>query len=177
MNADGSNIHPLVTSPRPTDADLEYASNAYSADGRRIFYQSWTQGGVQPDGCCQLWVMDADGSNQHQFPGSRLVNSWEGVAAVSPDGQWVAFWRVINERPTQRISVVRADGSGFVIQTGPELNGLASWGWAPDSSKILMAPQDDVDPARQYILDPSGGPWTESAWETRAAPDWQRMAP
>jgi len=118
--------------------------------------------------------MNADGSNQHRFV-SDLDRAWEG--AVSPDGQRIAFWRVFNERPTQRISVVRADGTGPVAQTGPELNGLASWVWAPDSSKILMVPGDSVDIGRHHLLDPDGGPWTTTAWQARTEPDWQRLAP
>ncbi len=174
MNADGTNIRTLITSPRPGNSDLEYIGATYSADGTRIFYQSWTPAGYQgEEGCCQLWVMDANGSNPHQFV-HDAVNAWEGLPAVSPDGQWVAFWRVVD---TTRVAVVRADGSGPVTQIGPNLTGTASWTWAPDSSKILMVPSDPAESPRQYLLDPAGGPWTTAAWQATSNPDWQRLAP
>jgi Tol biopolymer transport system component len=172
MNTEGTNIRALITSPRASNEDLEYGGATYSADGTRIFYQSWTPAGYQPEGCCQLWVMDADGSNPHQFV-NDAVNAWEGQAAVSPDGQWVAFWRVVD---TTRVAVVRADGSGPVTQIGPNLTETASWTWAPDSSKILMVPSA-ADSPDQYLLDPAGGPWTLTKWTATSNPDWQRLAP
>jgi len=171
MDADGTNIRPLLLSSLDPSLDMDLNSATYAADGSRIFFQRWTPDSIQ------LWVMNADGSNPHRFV-SDLVAGWEGLAAASPDGRWVAFWRVIEDgRQTQRVSVVRADGSGPVIQTGPELKGNASWGWAPDSSKILMLARDDVDGAHQYLLDPAGGPWTATGWQSVTHPDWQRLAP
>ena len=172
MNADGSNIRTVIASSKPDTLDLRGAT--YSPDGKRIFYQSWTPAGIEPQGCCQLWVMDADGSNAHQFPDDRKTNAWEGVPAVSPDGRWVAFWRVTD---TRHASVVRADGTGPVTPVGPELSGLVTYTWSPDSSKLLIAPAEDIDVARQYIADPVTGQWTTSEWATRTSPDWQRQAP
>jgi len=171
MDASGANIHPIRTSTTSGN-DLDLGNPVYSSDGRRIFFQSAVQ--VSPDnGCCQLWVMDADGSNAHQFPDDQLVNAWDGLPAVSPDGQWVAFWRVTENG--QHASVVRADGSGPVTQVGPVLNGGVNFWWSPDSTKLVITPQDDVDVARQYIADPLGGRWTTIEWNTRAL-DQQRLA-
>lgn len=173
MDADGTNIRPLITTSRPPDNPLDFGGATYSADGTRIFYQSWTPPGFQPEGCCNLWVMDADGSNPHVFV-NDAANRWEGQAAVSPDGQWVAFWRVVD---TSQVSIIRADGSGPVTKIGPNLTGTAVWGWAPDSSKILMVTSDAADSPGQYLLDPAGGPWTRTAWQATSNPDWQRLAP
>ena len=104
-------------------------------------------------------------ANPHQFPDDRVINAWEGVPSVSPDGQWVAFWRVAGTG--QHASVVRADGTGPVIRTGPMFNGAVNWFWSPDSTKLIIIPQDDVDVARQYMLDPATGKWTTSEWATR----------
>jgi len=170
MNADGSNIHPLVMSPNPLDVDETFNRATYSADGTRIFYQHG-----EPDGCCELWVMDADGSNQHRFLSVAANNNWEGVPVVSPDGRWVAFWQNVNDRPTQQISIMRADGTGAVIKTGPPLSGPASYVWAPDSSGLLMVANGSDGMA--YLLDPAGGDWTSLGWTPGDVPDWQRLAP
>ena len=143
------------SSPRPAeDNDLDLAGAVYSADGTRIFFQKAVQ--VNPDnGCCQLWVMDADGSSAHRFV-SDDDNTWEGMPWVSPDGQWVAFWRVLGG--TGRVAIVRADGTGPIIQTGPNLTGVVDWNWAPDSSKIVMLPREAADGAPHvFPLHPAGG--------------------
>src|SRR4029450_6597658 len=104
--------------------------------GNHILYQRGVTATADHEGgCCELWIMNADGTDQHRFdplaePGQAGVpgTSWSGEAVVSPDGQWIAYWHVFNDRPTQRVSIVRADGNGPGIQGGPELNGTASWG-------------------------------------------------
>lgn len=173
VDADGTHIRPLITTERAPDNPLDFGSATYSADGTRIFYQAAIQ--TTPDnGCCSLWVMDADGGNQHRFATDVPASSvWEGEAEVSPDGQRIAFWRV---GTTSHISVVRADGTGPVIETGPKLPGTAHWVWSPDSSTILMYPNDATN-APAYLLDPEGGPWTTVPWRSDADLDWQRTAP
>ena len=76
------------------------------------------------------------------------------------------------------ISVANADGTGEVIQTGPELTGTAHWLWAPDSSKILMFPNDVPNDSSHsaYLLDPDGGPYTKVPWRSDMDLDWQRVA-
>ena len=171
MATDGTNIRPLITTAE--DNDLDLANAVYSVDGTRIFFQKAVQ--VTPDnGCCQLWVMNADGSNAHRFV-SDADAAWEGVPSVSQDGRWVAFWRALGGTGT--IAVVRADGTGPVIQTRPVLRGLAGWNWAPDSSTIVMRPDDAADGAPSiYLLDPAGGRETTTALQTNNLPDWQRLA-
>ena len=117
MNADGTNRQTLVAPMSQADVDQDLNGATYSADGSRIFYQRWTPGSIQ------LWVMNADGTDPHEFfPESG--QGWDGLAAPSPDGRWIAYWHVIQDgRSTQRLTVVRADGTGPIIETGPELTG------------------------------------------------------
>ena len=77
--------------------------------------------------------------------------------------------------PAHGVAVVRADGTGPVIDTGPPLSGTARWVWAPDSSKILMVPNDEGT-VKAYLLDPNGGPWTMVPSESDLNIDWQRVA-
>jgi hypothetical protein len=81
----------------------------------------------------------------------------------------------IRDATPQRISVVSADGTGPVIQTGPALNGTVHRAWSPDSTKILMIPDDGSTSA--LLLDPAGGPWTTVPWRSDLDLDWQRLAP
>ena len=174
MNLDGTNKRTIEEPTVPLDLDQHLNYLAYTADGARILYQSAVPV-EHPDGCCQLWVMNADGSDRHRFvhdPGA----GWEGEAVVSPDGRWVAFNSVIDGRSTQRVAVVRADGTGPVIRTGPELTSIAHWVWSPDSTKILMMP-DEGGTGSGYLLDPFGGPATSLPWKSDLDIDWQRTAP
>ena len=177
MDADGSNVRQLIA---PADlGDLHLNSLAYSTDGRRIFYQrAYTAEEAAAtafpnDRCCKLWVMNADGSGTHEFAGSP-GQAWNGLAEPSPDGRWIAFWHVTD---VAHIAVMNADGTGAPIDTGPVFQGNAAFRWSPNSTKILMVPQDQADVPRHYLLDPAGGPWTTTAWEAPAVPDWQRLAP
>jgi Tol biopolymer transport system component len=167
MDVDGASARQIIAPTVPAEMDLSFGGAAYSADGSRIFYQH-----ADADGCCRLWVVNADGSNDHEF--LPLGPGWDGEAVPSPDGQWIAYWHNPNDGPAHGITVVRADGTGPTIDTGPTNGG--HWIWAPDSSKILMF-QNDVDSANAWLLDPTGGPYTTVPWGSNGDLDWQRLAP
>ena len=174
MNADGTNLRTLIAPTIPADVTLGLRGAVYSADGSRIFFQQADPTSPVQHYCCRLWVMNADGTDAHEFvpPGTE---SWDGEAVVSPDGSRIAYWHNPNNGPPHGVSVVRADGTGPVIETGPKLSDTAHWIWAPDSSKILMYP-DDGSSASAYLLDPAGGPWETVPWTSDADLDWQRVA-
>ncbi len=169
MDPDGSNPRTLAEPTVPVGIDLSFAGASYSADGSRIFYQHGDDGG-----CCRLWVMNADGTNDHEFLPRGAA--WDGEAVPSPDGKWIAYWHNGNDLSEHGVSVVRADGTGPVVDTGPTLHGTAHWVWAPDSSKILMF-SGDGGPATAYLLDPRGAPATTVPWGSDGDLDWQRTAP
>jgi Tol biopolymer transport system component len=165
MDADGTNVRTIVEATVPGQVDMSFSGATYSADGSQIFYERGDE-----SGCCRLWVVDADGTDAHEF--LPRGEAWDGQAVVSPDGTRIAYWHVTD---TGHITVVRADGTGPVIETGPRLSDTAHWVWSPDSSKILMFP-NDVTTGKAYLLDPAGGPWTTVAWESIGDIDWQRKA-
>ena len=69
--------------------------------------------------CCDLWVMNADGNDQHQFiPNDGTA--WNGSPVVSPDGSKIAFWN-------GSIAVARADGTGAFTKTGPRSRTRRRW--------------------------------------------------
>ena len=176
MDADGTNVRTLLKSKFGPEMGLDLSGATYSADGSQIFYALAGTAPNADDGCCRLWVMNADGTNPHEFvpPTGR---AWDGAALVSPDGTKVAYWHNANDGPAHGISVVGADGKGPVIDTGPKVT-AAHYVWSPDSSKILMYPDDNSDlSGYAYLLDPDGGPWTKVPWRSDADLDWQRLAP
>jgi Tol biopolymer transport system component len=109
VNADGSDVHALQKPSVPAAMDLHAQSMVYSPDGSRLYYQSYNGPGArQSDGCCQLWVMNADGSNPHPVEENRAA--WSGNPSVSPDGRWVSYWYVFGYQP-HHLKVAPADGS------------------------------------------------------------------
>ena len=169
MDADSKDVRTIVKPTVPAEMDLSFLGAAYSPDGSRIFYQHG-----DATGCCRLWVVNADGTDDHEY--RDLGPAWDGQAVVSPDGTRIAYWHNANDGPRHGVFVARTDGAGPVIETGPKLASTAHWVWAPDSSRILMYPDDDSSP-NAYLLDPNGGPYTTVPWRSDADIDWQRIAP
>lgn len=165
MDADGSNVRALAETV-PAEVDMTFAHATYSADGDRILYNRGDE-----TSCCRLWVANADGSDPHEF--LPRGEAWDGVPVPSPDGAWIAYWHVTDGGV---ISVVRADGTGPVVDLGRDVPGDEGWIWSPDSSKIL-AFSNAADVAKAYLLDPAGGPATTVAWRSTGDLDWQRLAP
>ena len=169
MNSDGTDIHPLQETGVPAAMDMHARNMVYSPDGKQLFYQSYHPAtDVTDEGCCQLWAVNADGTNQHPIEPNGVA--WSGVPTVSPDGRWVSYWYVFDG--PMHVKVAPTDGSKPAISTGPEMPDFAPWLWAPDSSKILLAAVAGSDTA--YLLDPEGGPFTTVPWG--AEMDWQRIA-
>jgi WD40 repeat protein len=150
------------------DGNDFWGGATWSADGSRVFYTRPYAVATSTGTCCSLWVMNADGSDQHQFIPNGGT-SWDGVPDVSPDGKLLAFWN------GSAVSVAPVDGSRPAIRTGPVLSGTAAYIWSPDATKLLMIPSDGSSP-NAYLLDPAGGPATKVPWSSDADLDWQRTA-
>ncbi len=121
MNGDGSGLAPLTHNPGGTGA----STPAWSPDGTQIAFTR-TEANAIPGS--QVWVMNADGSDQHPV----VSESYGDVhPAWSPDGNWIAFFGY-----GARIALVHPDGSGTTLLThGPQDLGP---GWSPDGSRIAF---------------------------------------
>ena len=68
-----------------------FLNAAYSADGSRVFFNEYTLDVSNGDpGCCKLFVVNADGTDLHQFVANDGTGTWDGAPVTSPDGKWVA---------------------------------------------------------------------------------------
>jgi len=174
MNADGTNAR-MLAGIVGTDDSLDLSDATYSPDGSHIYFNHWTSdASAGSPGCCQLYVMNADGSNVRELVANSGA-SWDGEAAISPDGTKIAFWHNTNGAADHGVFVVKADGTGPIVETGPVIQGCC-WDWAPDSSKILMYPKN-ASGTHAYLLDPGGGASTTVAWVSTEDVNWQRLAP
>jgi Tol biopolymer transport system component len=120
INADGTGLQQLTT-----DGNNQFAT--FSPDGRRIAFTS-DRTGVE-----QVWVMNADGSQQTQVSHSGVRE--DQVPDWSPDGRKLAFAQ--GDVGSGRIWVMNADGSNPVqLTSGPGDDfGTA---WSPDGQEIAF---------------------------------------
>ena len=174
IRADGSSAPRLLTPAAVAgdpDQDLNFAH--FSPDGSQIYYNRYSPAADT----IQAWVMDSDGSNQHRFNRTGPATGWwEGEMAPSPDGQSVAMWRTPSTGDgAARITLYPADGSGPGAPIGPRLSGTALWTWAPDSTRLLVNPNDPAD-GGQVLVNPKDGTFAPAPWSALTDPDWQRLA-
>lgn len=123
INADGTGLNQLTVA-----GNNQYAT--FSPDGKRIAFIS-DRTGVE-----QVWVMNADGSNQTQISHSGVTE--DQVPDWSPDGKKIAFAQgSIAGGGGGRIWVMNADGSNPVqLTSGPGDDfGTA---WSPDGQRIAF---------------------------------------
>ena len=176
VKADGSGQRTILEPTVSLDMGLHAQNMVFSPDGARLFYQSYAPAGEGfTGGCCQLRVVNADGTDDHRFE-AAVPSAWTGVPTVSPDGRWVAYWSVLGSSGNQQIRVAPADESGPSIGAGPAMSDFFPWAWSPDSSKILMFPGDGSSTSA-YLIDPEGGSYETVPFESGSELDWQRLAP
>lgn len=133
------------------------ADSAWSPDGRQIaFLRDGTTADADCRECIDLYVMDADGSNQRRL--TRTGGGGYGGPAWAPDGNLIAFDRcdggVDADEDSCAVHVIAPDGSGLRRVTPYGLDGEPVW--SPDGKRIafdgLVVEEDGI-----YVIAADGG--------------------
>jgi Tol biopolymer transport system component len=129
VNPDGSGLTQLTF-------DGSNGFPGWSADGKKIVFQSNRITPTDTDGWWEIWVMNADGSGQTQIT-STPVSIENMYPAFSPDGSKIVF---VSNRPpstTSDIWVMNVDGSNphqLTSTSDYEIYPV----WSPDGTKIAF---------------------------------------
>jgi uncharacterized repeat protein (TIGR01451 family) len=152
INEDGSDMTTLTFGPHAEDA-------AWSPDGSKLAYST-----VRDDSL-QIWVMNADGSEQTCVTSNSLRR--DDGPAWSPDGTKLAF------TGGGQIWVVNADGTNEVkLSDGTTLDDYPDW--SPDGSKIVFTKDAMSGNAQTCVMDADGSNLvnlSNNSWAERD-PDW-----
>ena len=136
VNVDGSGL------TRLTRDSGRNGSPTWSPDGKQIAFTS----NRDSDGQTNIWVMNADGSNQREIPNSAISKSsrFDDLdPAWSPDGSKILFshYRACRNDVEIAIYVMNADGSNTRLLTNePNSCGVySSPRWSPDGTMIVTS--------------------------------------
>jgi Tol biopolymer transport system component len=178
MNADGSDVRPLIRIPLgEAIGEEDLGSARWSPAGSKIAFIRTPPG--LPDEQ-HLYLMDADGSNDRALPmgeGTTYANN----LVWSPDGRRIAFQRWSTNGP-QPIGVLTL-ATGEVIDAGPAPgdDGVV-FVWSPDGTTILAVPADDprfiaIDATDGSSETVGRGTSLERGVLNDFRPTWQRVMP
>lgn len=145
MNPDGTALQRLAVSDENTIAPK------VSPDSQRILFAS------AANGIAGLYVMNADGTDQHQLPWIEITGTSVFPPDWSPDGSRVIYQtiqRTGSVYPTVSMLSAALDGSVPQVLASHTAIGGMPFCWLPDGS--LLYEVDGPGSAEIFMLDPDG---------------------
>jgi Tol biopolymer transport system component len=148
MNADGSNVKQLTDSVGGTQGDAGFLSGneepVFSPDGTKILFDS------NRTGKSQLFIMNADGSDQKQL---IVSNGNDRYPAWSPDGKMIAFG---SDRDGDfEVYTMKADGTALTQLTFNKNFPDSDPAWSPDGKSMVFTSAREKN-AEIFIMNADG---------------------
>ena len=154
MNADGSDVRNLPPTGYQGDP-------SFTPDGKQIVFTR-----TDADNYDAVWLMNPDGSNQHELAATRnAVQAGDTCgcdvdANVSPDGRTITYIRVVGAWGTQQeLMSIGIDGTGLKRLTPPSFEVALKHDWSPDGKLIVFTSPGDPGPgqsAKVWVMRPDG---------------------
>ena len=142
-------LGPDIYTMNPDGTEMQQLTNLGSVGGA-AFWQSWSPDGkklvfveyLPPAFVGQLWVMNADGSEQHALLNDP--NFSDNAPSFSPDGVLVVFARceLVPEGPCALFRISASDGSNLtqITRYGPVGSGVSDFEpkYSPNGTQIVF---------------------------------------
>jgi len=143
MNLDGSDV------TRLTNTTLNETRARLSPDGTKIIYErmEW-EGSSRIISTFEMFIMDADGSNQRQLTDFDVYDQYSDGLFWSPDGSKIVY-ELNND-----IWVMNADGSNTLQLT--EYGAIGQFDWSSDGSKIAFSSAHDSLEEELFTVESDG---------------------
>jgi Tol biopolymer transport system component len=171
MNPDGSNLANLTA-----NSDGFELLSTWRPDGRKLLFMSDRATATNPEGDLELFVMNANGSNQTQITFNALDDEFP---AWSPDGTRIVFARDFDPifgESDYDILTMKADGTNEQNRTNTRDVDEIEPVWSPSGQQIAFAagPRDGSDDQEIYTMNPNGSHVRQLTVNSRndEFPDW-----
>jgi Tol biopolymer transport system component len=176
MEPDGSDVRQL------TDMGPSYGAVDpwWSPDGSTI---SFSRQHFEGNFTAQLWVMDADGGNQHRLLPDPFFRDLQ--PSYSPDGAKIVFTRCRPDFEACAVYRIRADGGGLTALTSMSSPYVADFSpkYSPDGATIVFeSHQRGGINGAIFVMNADGSdvrkvtPTRLGAWSPDWSPDGSRIA-
>jgi TolB protein len=173
MNADGSNVHALITDSTASDVGPEW-----SPDGTKILFLSLRP----PRAISTMYVMNAAGTNAQMLGGDGACTGPVYEARWSPDGERIAYSCGMPQ--DLAIYTIEANGTGVTRISRPDpqsgRNNDFFPVWSPDGRRIAFTSDGpDIETHATYDLyvmrldGTRSRVTTDSSWDLVS--DWGRL--
>jgi Tol biopolymer transport system component len=137
-------IRPDGSHRRLLTQHFQIASPDWSADAAWIAYCARAPRKHSPD----IWVIGSDGTHRHRI---TKFTGYDCDPAWSPDGEWIAFDRVVDG--ARRVMAVHPDGTGLHVLAGDAQDAQ----YSPDGERIAFTREENQHDA-VYVRGVDGGP-------------------
>ena len=143
----------------PDGTSLVLPEILFPIDENAVSEEGHSEADEGPDFFSHLIMVNALTAAERDLSGEALGLVEDAFAAISPDGQWIAFARkYLDERwtPGRQLWIMGTDGNQAAARTSKPDYHHSAFAWSPDSTQIAYMRFNQTDPSQSpeiWVLD------------------------